>query len=59
MVIAHSNCLYLYMYMYMHAGDLADGSGTVPKAIIHWNYKTISRGEESLYARLTQVDGSK
>ena len=27
--------------------------------MIHWNYKTISRGEESLYNRLHTLDGSK
>lgn len=38
-------------------GDLADSTGNVPKSIVHWNYKTFSRGEDSLIAKLTTEDG--
>lgn len=42
---------------YPVAGDYTDKSGNVLRAVIHWNYHTISRGDDSLFSQLTKIEG--
>ena len=40
-------------------GEIGEASGTLLAAVTHWNYRTISRGKDSLVGRLIHQDGSK
>lgn len=40
-------------------GEFGEPSGTLLAAVTHWNYKTISRGADSLVGRLIRNNGSK
>lgn len=37
------------------AGDLDDPNAVLPRIIMHWQYYTITRGPNSLYARLYRL----
>ena len=41
------------------AGNFGEKEAAVLEAIIHWNYRTISRGNDSLFGRLHHEDRSK
>ena len=40
-------------------GKFGEKSGTILEAVVHWNYRSISRGNDSLYGRLHHEDGSE
>ena len=40
-------------------GEFGEGSGALMEAVVYWNYRTISRGEDSLMGRLIYEDHSK
>ncbi len=41
------------------AGDFEDTDSSTMKIVLSWTYKSFSRGEDSLFSKLTRIDGSK
>lgn len=50
----HCTCTYnnIYLVNLLHVGEIGEASGTQIAAVTHWNYKTISRGPDSLIGKL-------
>jgi phospholipase D1/2 len=38
------------------AGELDDPDAVIPRVIMHWQYSTICRGENSLFARIAALN---
>ena len=52
-------CILLLASVYTPVGEIGEASGTQIEAVTHWNYKTISRGKQSLIGRLAARNGKQ
>ena len=41
------------------SGDFEDAESATMKVVLSWMYKSFSRGEESLFSKLVQIDGGQ